>query len=83
MNESEICAVAETIGAGPCEVNTAFPNTFLGPWLFPSQKINYWGFFYNYSHCTGLLHWKMICVASVLFYVRVQKLLQFHCATTH
>lgn len=30
MNESEICAVAETIGAGPCEVNTAFPNTFLG-----------------------------------------------------
>lgn len=45
MNESEICAVAETIGAGPCEVNTAFPNTFLGPWLFPSQKINYWGFF--------------------------------------
>lgn len=38
VNESEICAVAETIGAGPCEVNTAFPNTFLGPWLFPSQK---------------------------------------------
>lgn len=73
MNESEICAVAETIGAGPCEVNIVFPNTLLGPWLFLSQKINYWIFFY--SHCTKLLHWKIICVISLLFYVRVQKLL--------
>lgn len=30
VNESEICAVAETVGAGPCEVDITFPNTFLG-----------------------------------------------------
>lgn len=30
VNESEICAVAETIGAGPCEVKITFPNAFLG-----------------------------------------------------
>lgn len=30
VNESEICAVAETVGAGPCEVNITFPSTFLG-----------------------------------------------------
>lgn len=44
VNESEICAVAETVGAGPCEVNIALPNTFLGPWLFLSQKYITGGF---------------------------------------
>lgn len=40
VNESEICAVAETIGAGPCEVNITFPMSVLKPstWLFFSQK---------------------------------------------
>lgn len=40
VNESEICAVAETIGAGPCEVNITFPMSVLKPstWLFLSQK---------------------------------------------
>lgn len=59
VNESEICAVAETIGAGPCEVNIAVPNTFLA--ISFLKKENYWRFFfYNYSHCTKPLHWKII-----------------------
>lgn len=43
VNESEICAVAETIGAGPCEVNIAVPNTFLA--ISFLKKENYWRFF--------------------------------------
>lgn len=41
VNESEICAVAETIGAGPCEVNIAVPNTFLAISFLKKKKKKY------------------------------------------
>jgi len=91
VNESEICAVAETIGAGPCEVNITFPITFLGA-INLSNRNNLLEFLiiilsainlYTNNYFT-VLQWNIISVSSDLFSARVQEevpLLQFHYTT--